>query len=140
MSEKKRNTWYWAFKVMSILVSCLCPIYAILEHFPLWIAKTGTPRAIGSGMIISLIVIAMVFRKAVFEYVKKKAKLENAPPLFVWLILIIITYVLEYINSFLNDLAVVLWMGLIGCAIGNVFTYIAESRFGKKEEEKNGGA
>lgn len=134
MSEKKRNTWYWAFKVMSILVSCLFPIYAVYEHFPFWIAKTGTPRAVGSGLIISLIVIALVFRKTVFDYIKKKAKLENAPPLLVWLVLIIITYVLEYISVFLSDLSVVLWMGFVGCLIGSGLTYIAESRFGKKEE------
>lgn len=134
MSEKKRNILYWAFKVSSILVSCLFPIYAVYEHFPFWIAKTGTPRAVGSGLIISLIVIALVFRKTVFDYIKKKAKLENAPPLLVWLVLIIITYVLEYISVFLSDLAVVLWMGFVGCLIGSGLTCLAESRFGKKEE------
>lgn len=134
MSEKNRKIWYGSFKVMSVLVSCLFPIYAVYEHFPFWIAKTGTPRAVGSGLIISLIVIALVFRKTVFDYIKKKAKLENAPPLLVWLVLIIITYVLEYISVFLSDLAVVLWMGLVGCLIGSALTYIAESRFGKKEE------
>lgn len=138
MSEKKRNTLYWGFKVASILISCLLPIYAICEHFPLWIVKEGAPRAIGSGFIISLIVIAIVFRKTVFDFIKKKANLENAPPLLVWLVLIIVTYILVYIANFLSDLTIVLWMGLIGCAIGNVFTYIAESRFGKKEED-NGG-
>lgn len=134
MSEKNRKIWYCAFKVMSVLVSCLFPIYAVYEHFPFWIAKTGTPRAVGSGLIISLIVIALVFRKTVFDYIKKKAKLENAPPLLVWLVLIIITYVLEYISVFLSDLSVVLWMGFVGCLIGSGLTYIAESRFGKKEE------
>lgn len=134
MSEKNRKIWYGAFKVSSILVSCLFPIYAVYEHFPFWIAKTGTPRAVGSGLIISLIVIALVFRKTVFDYIKKKAKLENAPPLLVWLVLIIITYVLEYISVFLSDLSVVLWMGFVGCLIGSGLTYIAESRFGKKEE------
>jgi hypothetical protein len=134
MSEKNRKIWYGAFKVMSVLVSCLFPIYAVYEHFPFWIAKTGTPRAVGSGLIISLIVIALVFRKTVFDYIKKKAKLENAPPLLVWLVLIIITYVLEYISVFLSDLSVVLWMGFVGCLIGSGLTYIAESRFGKKEE------
>ena len=134
MSEKNRKIWYGAFKVMSVLVSCLFPIYAVYEHFPFWIAKTGTPRAVGSGLIISLIVIALVFRKTVFDYIKKKAKLENAPPLLVWLVLIIVTYVLEYISVFLSDLSVVLWMGFVGCLIGSGLTYIAESRFGKKEE------
>ena len=140
MTEKKRKIGYGSFKAASILISCLLPIYAVCEHFPLWIAKEGAPRAIGSGLIISLIVVAMVFRKAVFGILKKNAKLENAPPLFVWLILIIVTYILVYISNFLSDLTIVLWMGLIGCGIGNVFTYIAESRFGKTEEEDDGGA
>ena len=137
MSEKKRKVWYWVFKAASILISCLFPIYAVCEHFPLWIVKTGTPRALGSGMIICLIVIAIIFRKTVFEYIKKKAKLENAPPLLVWLILIIITYILVYISNFLSDLVIVLWMGLVGCALGTLLTYIGESRFGEKEDVKN---
>lgn len=140
MSEKKTKILYWVFKVASVLVSCLLPIYAVCEHFPLWITKEGTPRAIGSGLIISLIVIAIVFRKTIFDYIKRKAKLENAPPLLVWLILIIVTYILVYIANFLSDLTIVLWMGLIGCGIGNLFTYIAESKFGKTEEEDDGGA
>lgn len=135
MSEKSRKTRYWAFKGSSILVSCLCPLLAIYEHFPMWIAKGGTPMAVGSGTIIGLIVIAMVFHDSVFEFAKKRLKLENSPPLLVWFILIIVTYILQYINAFLTDLAVVLWMGLIGCALGTVFTYIAESRYGKKEEK-----
>ncbi len=140
MSEKKTKILYWAFKAASVLVSCLMPIYAICEHFPLWVRKEGTPRAVGSGLIICLIVIAIVFRKTVFDFIKKKAKLENAPPLLVWLILIIVTYVLIYIANFLSDLTIVLWMGLIGCGIGTLLTYIAESRFGNKEEEDNDGA
>jgi uncharacterized membrane protein YoaK (UPF0700 family) len=106
----------------------------------LWIDKEGAPRAIGSGLIISLIVVAIVFRKSVFGLIKRNAKLDEAPPLFVWLILIIVTHILIFISNFLADLTIVLWMGFIGCGVGNLFTYIAESRFGETKEDKDGGA
>jgi hypothetical protein len=52
----------------------------------------------------------------------------------VWIALLIVAYVMVFIGDFFRDMTTVLWMGLIGSAIGNVSTYIAESRFGKKEK------
>jgi Na+-driven multidrug efflux pump len=52
----------------------------------------------------------------------------------IWLVLLIISYVLIYINNFIKDLTVVFFMGLVGCAIGTVLTYIAENKFGEKKE------
>ena len=52
----------------------------------------------------------------------------------VWLVMLIVSYVLMYINQFIQDLTTVFWMGLIGCAIGTLITFIAENKFGKKEE------
>jgi hypothetical protein len=93
----------------------------------------NTERSIGVGAILILIVVAIVFRKSVFNFFADKLKLRHAPPLAVWLIMLIISYVLMYIGDFLRDLTTVLWMGLIGCAIGNLLTFIGENYFGKKE-------
>ena len=134
MTEKQRKTKYWIFKISSILISCGLPIYAICEHFPVWTESHGTVRSVGAGGIICLIVIAIIFRKSVFEFIKDKMKLEHAPPMAVWLALIIVSYILIYINRFLHDLNTVFWMGLVGCAIGTGLTYIAENWYGKEEK------
>lgn len=140
MSEKKRKTKYWIFKILSIIISCGLPIYAVCEHFPIWTMSHGTARSIGAGGIICLIVLVIIFRKAVFNYLQEKAKLNHAPPIVIWLVMLIVAYILMYINSFIQDLTTVFWMGLVGCAIGTVLTYIAENWYGKKEEDTDGRA
>lgn len=134
MTERKRKTFYWLFKILSVIVSCALPIWAIWEKFPIWTYNYGTTRSVGVGGIIALIVLLIVFRKTVFNFIVDKLKLKHAPPLVVWLVMLIISYILIYIGNFIQDLTTVFWMGLIGCAIGTVLTFIAESRFVKKED------
>lgn len=134
MPEKKCKIKYWILKVLSVLISCGLPIYAVWEHFPLWSVSYGASRSVGAGFVIILIVVAIIFRKSVFNYMKNKMKLQNAPPLAIWLIMLAISYLLLYINQFIRDLTTVFWMGLVGCAIGTVLTYIAENWYGKKED------
>jgi hypothetical protein len=69
---------------------------------------------------------------------KDKMKLQHAPPLVVWLVLIIVAYMLTYINKFIQDMTTVFWMGLVGCAIGTLITFIAENKYGKKDEGDGG--
>lgn len=139
-TERRNKILYGFFKIGGVAISCLIPILAICEKFPIWTATHGTERSIGVGAILILIVIAIIFRKAVFRFLSDKLKLNHAPPLMVWLILLAISYVLIFIGNFLRDLTTVLWMGLVGCAIGTVLTYIAENHFGKKESinDRNG--
>ena len=134
MTEKKRKVTYWILKILSIIISCGLPIYAVCEHFPVWTVTHGTVRSIGAGGIICLIVIVIIFRKSVFNFIRDKLKLEHAPPMAIWLIMLIVAYVLKYINQFIQDLTTVFWMGLVGCAIGTLITFIAENKFGKKKE------
>lgn len=140
MPEKKCKIKYWILKVLSVLISCGLPIYAVWEHFPIWTVSHGTAHSIGAGGIICMIVLVIIFRKAVFNYFKDKMKLNHAPPLVVWLVMLIVSYVLLYISKFIQDLTTVFWMGLVGCAIGTVLTYIAENWYGKKKEDTNGRA
>lgn len=136
MSEKKRKAYYRLFKSLSVIISCAFPIWAICEKFPLWKVHYGTTHSIGVGSILAIIVILIIFRKSVFEYIRDKLKITHAPPLAVWLVLIAICYVFIFIGNFLKDMTIILWMGLIGCAIGTVLTFIAENKFGGKEGEK----
>lgn len=133
---RKHKTLYWLFKLLSIVVSCALPIWAIYEKFPIWTMTHGASRSVGVGAILVLIVLLVIFRKAVFNFLEEKLKLRHAPPLVIWLAMLIVSYILVYINRFINDLTTVFWMGLIGCAIGTVLTFIAENRFGNKKEEK----
>lgn len=137
MSSRKRKTFYWLFKILSVLIACAFPVWAIWEKFPIWTYSYGTSRSVGAGGILVLIVLLVIFRRSVFKFITDKLKLRHAPPLVIWLVLLIISYILVYINSFIQDLTTVFWMGLIGCAVGTVLTFIAENRFGKKEEQKN---
>lgn len=137
MTEQKRKITYWILKILSIIISCGLPIYAVCEHFPVWKVTHGTVRSIGAGGIICLIVLVIIFRKSVFNFMRDKMKLEHAPPLAIWFIMLIVAYILTYINKFIQDLTTVFWMGLVGCAIGTLITFVAENKFGKKEEKKD---
>lgn len=136
--EKKRKIFYLIFKVSSILISCFFPIWAVCEKFPLWTVSNGTGRSVGVGAIIILIVLAIIFRKSVFKFISERLKLEHAPPLAVWFALIAVSYVLIFIGNFLRDLTTVLWMGMLGCAIGTLLTFIGENFFGEKENKDDG--
>lgn len=133
MSEKNRKTFYWLFKVLSIAVACAFPIWAICEKFPIWQTSYGNAHSIGVGGILVLIVFIIIFRTSVFNFLRDKLNITHAPPLVVWLILIAVSYVLIFIGQFMQDLVIMLWMGLIGCSIGTVLTYVAEHYFTEKE-------
>lgn len=135
MKETRNKVLYLVFKVLSVLISCALPIWAIYERFPMWTETYGTGRSIGTGAILVIIVVLIIFRKTVFDFIVEKLKLTHAPPLAVWLALLAVSYILVYIAEFMRDLNTVLWMGLIGCAIGTVLTYIAEHCFRKKVEK-----
>lgn len=138
MSEKKRKTRYWIFKILSVFISCALPVFAVCEHFPLWSMKHGTMRSVGAGGIICLIILAIIFKNSVFNFVRDKLKLKHAPKLSIWIVMLIIAYIVLFINSFVQDLITVFWMGLVGCAIGSVLTYMAEHFYGKKEDTDGG--
>ena len=133
MTDQKRKRLYLIFKILSIVISCALPIWAIVEKFPLWTAEGGAGRSIGTGVIMIAIVLVIVFRRTVFDYIRDRIDLKHAPPILIWCVLIIISYSFIYISNALRDMNTVFWMGLIGCVIGNVFTYIAEHKFSAKD-------
>lgn len=134
MTPAKRKALYWTFKLLSVIISCAFPIWAIYDKFPMWMMTEGPTRTFGAGNILTLIVVVIIFRKSVFAFLSEKLNLKHAPPMVIWLVLLILSYILIYINNFIKDLTVVFFMGLVGCAIGTVLTYIAENKFGEKKE------
>ena len=134
MTEKKRKTRYWLLKAASVIVSCLFPIFAICEKFPLWQVEYGTNQTVGAGAILILIVLLIIFRKTVFNFFSDRLKLRHAPPIFGWIVMLFVADILTYIYNFIQDLTTVFRMGLVGCAIGAALTFIAEHKYGKKDE------
>lgn len=132
-SVTKRKCFFWLFKCLSVIVACAFPVFAILEKFPLWVEREGANRSAGVGIILMAIVMLIIFRKAVFEFIAEKLNLKHAPPITVWIACLIASYILIYIGNFMEDMSVVFWMGLVGCAIGNVLTFIA-NRFVAEEK------
>lgn len=131
MTERKRKILFWLFKCAGILISCALPIWAICEKFPLWTVEHGTGRSIGVGAILIGMVLLIIFRKTVFDFIKDHLNLKHAPPLAIWLVMLLISYILVYLGEVMKDMTTVFWMGFIGCAIGTVLTYISD-RFKKK--------
>lgn len=136
MTEKTRKLCYFIVKLASVLVSCAFPIRAVSEHFPIWVASHGAARSIGAGGIICLVVVAVVFRRSVFDFLRERLRLRHAPPLAVWLALLAVSYLFIYITPFVRDLTAVFWFGLLGCAIGTAMTYVAERFFGRGEADR----
>ena len=133
MTEQKRKRLYWLFKVFGVIVSCAFPIAAILEKFPIWTEAHGTEYSIGAGGIFILIVLLIIFRKTVFDFARDRLNLKHAPPISIWIVMLVVAYILIFISNFIQDMTTIFWMGLVGCAIGMLLTYIAESRYGKKD-------
>lgn len=136
MTERKRKALYWLFKVASIVVSCALPIWAICEKFPLWADAHGTDRTVGIGIILIAFVLLVVFRKTVFDFIRDHFDVKHAPPLAIWLVMLIISYILVYIGEVMRDMTTVFWMGFIGCGVGTILTYISE-RFNTKDVKSN---
>ena len=133
MTDQKRKTLFWLFKCAGVIISCALPIWAIAEKFPLWTENHGTGYSIGVGVILVAIVIVVVFRRTVFDFIKEHFDLKHAPPLAIWLVMLVISYILIYVGQVMRDMTTVFWMGFVGSAIGTFFTYLSEKFKEKKE-------
>ena len=126
MTEKKRNILFWSLKIAGIVVSCALPIWAICERFPIWTDTHGATRSAGVGIILIGIVLLIIFRKTVFDFIRDHFDLKHAPPLTIWVIMLICSYVLVYLGEVMRDMTTVFWMGFIGCAFGTFLTFLSE--------------
>ena len=133
--KSKRNMVYWLCKVASVFVACALPLWGVMEKFPIWAYDYGTGRSLGVGGIIGILVLLVVFRRTIFNFLKDKWKMKYAPPITIWVIMILISYMLMFVSKFLYDITTVFWMGLIGSAMGAMFTFVGENFFGL--EDKN---
>ena len=135
-ANNKRTLLYWLFKVASILVSVALPIWAVLEKYPLWKEEHGVIRSVGSGGIMIAVVVLIVFRRTVFDFIRDHLNLKHAPPITIWIVMLCASHVIMFIGEVMKDMSIVFWMGLLGCAIGTVLTYISE-RFKEKTDDES---
>ena len=126
MTESTRKKLYWTFKILSILVSCALPIWDICVKYPLWTVEHGTTHTVGVGVILAGIVVLVVFRRTVFQFIRDHLDIKHAPSLMAWIIFLIIAYIMVFIGEFMRDLTTILWLGLIGSTIGTLLTYVSE--------------
>ena len=129
----KSNVLYWLLKGGGIGISALLPLWVVIEKFPLWVETHGVGRSIGTGGIIGILIVLVIFRDTVIGYIKEKFKIGHAPKLTWWIVGLVIIYSLLYIVKFLADLAMVMWMGLFGSIIGAMLTFAGEIFFGEED-------
>ncbi len=133
MTEKKRKILFWSLKIGGIVVSCALPIWAICERFPLWTEAHGAGRSAGVGIILIAIVLLIIFRRTVFDFIKDHFDLKHAPPLTVWVVMLVCSYILVFLGEVMRDMTSVCWMGFIGCAFGTFLTFLSERFKGDSE-------
>jgi hypothetical protein len=114
------------FKILSIVVSCALPIWAVLEKYPLWVDTHGRSHTFWIGVILIAFVLLVIFRKTVFNFIRDRLNLKHAPPLAIWIVMLLLSYILVFIGEVMLDMTTIFWMGLLGCIIGTFLTYISE--------------
>ena len=133
--SKKRKLLYWLFKLTSVVIACAFPIWAICNKFPL-ITEGGAKTSIGIGGVLAIVIVFFIFRKSVFSFFAKKLNLVHAPPIVGWMVLLGAAYGFQYLTSFVAELITIFWMGLIGCCIGALLTFIAENIIKKEQSDE----
>ena len=124
--NKRKNVVYWTLKVLSIFISCALPAWGVIEQFPIWKETASTGRSIGAGLILIAVIVLIVFNKAVFGFLRDRLRLNYAPPLLIWLVLIVVTWGLIWLSSLMEDMMNIYILGFVGCLIGNILTFIGE--------------
>ena len=88
--------------------------------------------------MLAALVLIVIFKKTIFGGIKERLKMKHTPPLLIWVVMLILAYAILSVCSFLLDIIMVLWMGLIGCGIGTILSMVAEFCFGKEEKDHEG--
>jgi hypothetical protein len=144
-SEKSINTGMIVSTVFAFVVAGGCYFlggFGRLFSDRIDIAANGYDSVIpamldGLPDILIAIVVLIIFRRTVFSFITERFNLHHAPPLAIWLVMLVVCYIFVFIGNFMQDMTSVCWMGLVGCGIGTILTYISE-RFDVKDVTPNG--
>lgn len=134
----KTSLKYWTCILLSFGFAAGIPLVAVFKKFPLWREVASPALTIGAGGVIAIIVVALCFGKILFPAIKKKLGITSTPAVFFWLFGLIAVEILSRINTFMTDIKGVILAGLVGSAIGWVFSLASVHYDRKMEAEKNG--
>lgn len=134
---KKLKVKYWIFTILSFVLSAVPPVVAVLQKFPIWAEKINPTYTIGIGAVLAVIVILICFRKTLIPVIKEKIGIKSIPPVFIWVAGLATVIVFEKINTFMTDIKVVVFAGLVGSALGWICSFVS-SFYDKKIKEVSG--
>jgi hypothetical protein len=120
--------------VLSFLCSAVPPAVAVFQKFPMWEKTVSPAYTIGVGAVLAAIVLLICFRKTIIPVVKEKLGIKSVPPVVIWVVGLVAVVIFEKINTFMTDIKVVIFAGLIGSAVGWCFS-LASAYFDKKVKE-----
>lgn len=138
---KRTKVKYWICVVLSFLFSAIPPVVAVAQKFPIWEKTVSPAYTVGVGLVMAAIVLLICFRKTIIPVVRDKLGIKSIPPVFIWVAGLALAVFFEKINTFMTDVKVVIFAGMIGSAIGWAFSF-ASAYYDKKVKEEvtdNGG-
>ncbi|MBE6693377.1 MAG: hypothetical protein E7589_01245 [Ruminococcaceae bacterium] len=114
-----------ALRLAAFAVSAGCPIWVIIDKFPLWSKSEGVSVSIGGGAILVIAVAVITFRKVIFAWIKERLGLNTCPPVVFWLVGFFAMVGLGKITTIIDDLTTVCMAGLVGSGIGYFLVFAA---------------
>ena len=141
MRKPSNKTVYWILQIASFVFSAGFPIVVVLQKFPIFAKKTGETNSIGLGLVITLVILCVTFRKTIFATIKKALGITSVPPVVGWSVALAILFGLSKLVTILIDLQVVCFAGLTGSAIGMACSFASHIVCPEinKQEDKDGG-
>jgi len=128
------------FKSGSLVVSSALPIWAYASEFPENFETQGEVKTLSAGMIICLVIVALAFRKQIWQYVEDKIKEKFSTKYTLigfWFVFFIASMVLNAIASLMASFVTVGVAGLVGSAIGLGIDFVGEKVTASEQTTEN---
>lgn len=111
-------------KISALSIDILAPLIATLTQFPIWIESSA--EATVSGVAMLLIFFSLI---PALKFVKAFIKSPSVP--VVWLIIFVM---LTILNSIIEQMIIVAFIGVISNTLGTILYKIGEKYTPRKEQ------
>jgi hypothetical protein len=111
-------------KAIALAIDILAPLIATLTQFPIWINKSS--EATVSGVVILLAFFSCI---PLLKHIKAFLKSPSIP--IIWLVMFVM---LTLLNSIIDQMIVVCFIGVISNTIGTIIYKIGEKYSPRKEQ------
>ena len=132
-AKTKRRIKLVSFRAAGASVAIGLPAWAILAKFPVWRTETGTLGMLGMGGIMIAVVALVTFKRTVLDFIKEKTGMKTSPPLAVWGVLLIASFILSAFAELLSDMRGIFIAGLVGSGVGTVLNIIGDRLSEKRD-------